>query len=157
MDSSVSFARRSDRSCSRRSRLLGLGRTASCAAAADDSVAIASSIKVEAGYEREDLRARTDSGLEQANGENSASVDRGWAGGQITLPPVVFSLHAGRQRSTARDEWTYDGGAPLRAGDAVRLTYSHEHGLMRFRRGRSHSVWCVTSIEWLSPLRQGCD
>ena len=125
------------------------------------SVAIASSIKVEAGYEREDLRARTDSGLEQANGENSASVDRGWAGGQITLPPVVFSLHAGRQRSTARDEWTYDGGATLRAGDAVRLTYTHEHGLMTISP-RAISLGLVRDLDRMAlavapGLRLGLD
>jgi tetratricopeptide (TPR) repeat protein len=94
------------------------------------SVAMGSLIRIDAGYEREDLRARAASGLEQADGQTTSSVDRGWGGAQITLPPVVFSAHGGRQQSAVRDEWIYDGAATLRVGDAARLTYGHEHGLL---------------------------
>jgi Flp pilus assembly protein TadD len=95
------------------------------------SFAPAAGLKVQGGYEKATLRSRAGSGLDRVDGATGADLDKGWGGAEVRVwPALSLRAHGGRQQSAFRDEWIYDGGASLRIGDRLRLSYDHEHGLM---------------------------
>lgn len=95
------------------------------------AVALAPGVRVQGGYERQELRARIGSGLERLDGGRDVSLDRGWAGVELRpWTPVIVRGEGGRQDSVARQEWTWSAGIDLRPADTLRLQYDREHSLM---------------------------
>jgi cytochrome c-type biogenesis protein CcmH/NrfG len=94
------------------------------------SLVLSPEVRVAAGYERLELRARAGSGLDRIDGGTVAETDRGWAGVELRLrPAVVVRAAAGRQVTPGRDLWTYDAGLALSLGDRARLGLDYEHAL----------------------------
>jgi tetratricopeptide (TPR) repeat protein len=94
------------------------------------SLAIAPEVRLAAGYERQELRARSGSGLDRIDGGTVAETERGWAGIELRLrPAVLVRAGAGRQTAPGRDRWTYDAGLAFSLGDRARIGLDYEHAL----------------------------
>ena len=95
------------------------------------SLTLAPAVRLEGGYERQELSARVGSGLERFDGGQDVRLDWVWAGAQVT-PATGFRVRAaaGRQESTTSDEWTYGAGVSVAPSDGLAVHYDHEHALL---------------------------
>jgi tetratricopeptide (TPR) repeat protein len=91
------------------------------------SAAMLDGTRLDAGYERADLRARPGSGLEQVGGATDASHQLAWIG--LVQRAGLFTLrgHAGYAAIADRDRFAYLLSATL-VSDAVRLSAARESG-----------------------------
>jgi predicted Zn-dependent protease len=95
------------------------------------SYALAAAVRVEGGYERQELSARIGSGLERSDGGRDVGLDWVWAGTQVR-PATGFRIRAaaGRLESNTSDEWTYLAGLSAAPVDGLTLHYEYEHTLL---------------------------
>jgi tetratricopeptide (TPR) repeat protein len=97
------------------------------------SVKAAPGIRIDGGYQRDVLRARTGSGLDSIDGVSRQQVDQGWVRADLRPSHAVqFRVGGGAADSafTNSPELTYSGGVTLQGGDALRLSYDRDHNLL---------------------------
>ena len=97
------------------------------------SIKVAPGVRIDAGYQRDILRARTGSGLDSIDGGARQQVDQGWVRADVR-PAHALQLRAGAGAAdsafTTNPEVTYTAGATLQGGDALRLSYDRNHNLL---------------------------
>jgi tetratricopeptide (TPR) repeat protein len=97
------------------------------------SIKVAPGIRIDGGYQRDILRARTGSGLDSIDGAVRQQVDQGWVRAEFRPAHALqFRAGAGAADSafTSDPEPTYTGGVTLQSGDALRLSYDRDHNLL---------------------------
>jgi len=85
-------------------------------------------MRLDAGFERQDLEARRGTGLERADGGTRTEQEHGWLGLQQRLGRLTLAGRAGRARTSGAELFSYRIGAELRPHDAwkVRIDRSFE-------------------------------
>jgi tetratricopeptide (TPR) repeat protein len=93
------------------------------------NLALSSATRVDAGYDRAELRARSGSGLEQRDGGLDAHHHAFWAGVSQQAGPVTVRGRGGYASLEGVDRFIYGVDARF-ASDAVRLSLGRESGYL---------------------------